>query len=135
MRFKIHPGRFALCQLPAGTKVPAWAFTGVFHSVTVTPEEVSIICDQEAVPEGVKMQRDYILLGIEGPFDFNAIGILQSFLTPLAQVSIPIFAISTYNTDFVLLHEEFEQRALEALKRAGYELVAAQIPLTTKVTK
>ena len=125
MRFKIHPGRFALCQLPAGTKVPAWAFTGEFHSVTVTPEEVSIICDQEAVPEGVKMQRDYILLGIEGPFDFNAIGILQSFLAPLAQARIPIFAISTYNIDFVLLHEEFEQRALEALKRAGYEVVTA----------
>ena len=135
MRFKIHPGRFALCQLPAGRKPPDWVFTGGFHSVTVTPEEVSIICEQEAAPEGVKMQRDYILLGLEGPFDFNAIGILQSFLTPLAQVRIPIFAVSTYNTDFVLVHEEFEQRALDALKRGGYELVAAQIPLTTKVTK
>ena len=135
MRFKIHPGRFALCQLPAGTKAPAWAFTGGFHSVTATPEEVSIICDQQAVPEGVKTQQGYVLLEIEGPFDFNAIGILQSFLTPLAQERVPIFAVSTYNTDFVLVHEEFEQRALEALKRAGYELVAAQIPLTTKVTK
>jgi len=135
MRFKIHPGRFALCQLPAGTKPPDWAFTGGFHSVTVTPEEVSIICDQAAAPEGVNTQRDYVLLEIEGPFDFNAIGILQSFLAPLAQARIPIFAVSTYNTDFVLVHEEFEQRALEALKRAGYELVAAQIPLTTKVTK
>jgi len=88
-----------------------------------------------AAPEGVNTQRDYVLLEIEGPFDFNAIGILQSFLAPLAEARIPIFAVSTYNTDFVLVHEEFEQRALEALKRAGYELVAAQIPLTTKVTK
>jgi hypothetical protein len=123
MRFKIHPGRFALCRLPAGTRPPDWAFTGAFHSVTAATEEVSIICDQKAVPEGVKMQRDYILLEIEGPFDFNAIGILQSFLTPLAQARIPIFAISTYNTDFVLVQEQFEQRALEALKQAGYERV------------
>lgn len=121
MRFKTHSGRFALCQLPGGTKAPAWAFAGGFHSVTVTAEEVSIICDQQVVPDGVKMQRDYILLEIEGPFDFDAIGILQAFLAPLAQARIPIFAISTYNTDFVLVQEEFEQRALEALKRAGYE--------------
>lgn len=125
MRFKTHSGRFALCQLPAGSGIPDWAFTGGFHSVTVTSEEVSIICDQQAVPKGVKTQRDYVLLEIEGPFDFNAIGILQAFLAPLAQARIPIFAISTYNTDFVLVQEEFEQRALESLKKAGYEPVAA----------
>lgn len=125
MRFRTHPGRFALCQLPAGTPAPEWAFAGGFHSVTVTPEEVSIICAQSSVSEGVKTQRGYVLLEIEGPFDFNAIGILRSFLTPLAQAQIPIFAVSTYNTDFVLVHEEFEQRALEALKQAGYEPVAA----------
>jgi hypothetical protein len=125
MRFRIHSGRFALCQLPSGTLPPDWAYSGAFHSVTVTPEEVSIICAQNSVPQGVKMQRNYVLLEIEGPFDFNAIGILQSFLTPLAQARIPIFAVSTYNTDFVLVHEEFEPRALEALKLAGYELVAA----------
>ena len=123
MRFKTQPGRFALCQLPAGAATPEWAFTGGFHSVTVTPGEVSIICDQRVVPQEVKQQRDYVLLEIEGPFDFNAIGILQSFLTPLAQARIPIFAISTYNTDFVLVQQEFEQSALEALTQAGYEEV------------
>jgi hypothetical protein len=124
MRFKIHTERFAICQLPPGTKPPDWAATGGFHSVTVAPGEVSIICGQSGVPEGVKAQRGFIGLEIEGPFDLNAIGVLQSFLQPLAQAQIPVFAVSTYNTDFVLVHEGFEGRALQALKQAGYELVS-----------
>jgi len=121
MRFKTLAEKLAICQLDAQSPLPSWAAAGGFHSVTVTPGEISIICAESAVPEGVKAQRGFIAFEIEGPFDFNAIGVLNSFLQPLAQAQVPIFAISTYNTDYILVHERHETRAREALRQAGHE--------------
>ena len=124
MRFKTCAGRFAICQLAPQSAIPRWATSGEFHSVTVTPAEVSIICAESAVPANVKAQRGFVAYEIEGPFDFDAIGVLESFLRPLAQARIPIFAISTYNTDTILVQEQFAARAGEALQQAGHEPVS-----------
>jgi hypothetical protein len=124
MRFKTLAEKLAICQLDPQSPLPSWAAAGGLHSITVTPQEISIICAQSAVPEGVKAQRGFIAFEIEGPFDFNAIGVLESFLQPLAQTQIPIFAISTYNTDYILVNQQDEVRAREALRKAGHEPVA-----------
>jgi len=124
MRFRIRPDKLAICQLAPQSPIPPWALTGEFHSVTVTPGEISIICAESAVPEGVQTQRGYVSFEIDGPFDLNSIGVLDSFLHPLAQVRVPVFAISTYNTDTILVHEQFEARARQALLQAGHELVS-----------
>jgi hypothetical protein len=126
MRFKVIAGRFSICQLPAGSPTPLWAMTmpGVFSSVTATPEELSIVCEESLVPEGAKAQRGFACFQLEGPFPLDSVGILQKFLEPLVQAGIPIFAVATFNTDFILVPEERKALALEVLQRAGHELLS-----------
>lgn len=125
MKFKIMPGRFAICQLPAGSPVPAWATTtaGAFASVTATPEELSIVCDESAVSENVKAEKGFACFHLAGPFPLDSVGILREFLEPLSGAGVPIFAISTFNTDFVLVPEAKKALALKALQQAGHELL------------
>ncbi|MBZ5532260.1 MAG: ACT domain-containing protein [Acidobacteriia bacterium] len=125
MKFKIIPGRFAICQLPAGSAVPAWATAtpGAFASVTATLEELSIVCEESAAPEGIKSQKGFVCLQLEGPFPLDSVGILREFLEPLSAAGVPIFAISTFNTDFVLVPEAKKALALNALQQAGHDLL------------
>ncbi|MFI5106234.1 MAG: ACT domain-containing protein, partial [Terriglobales bacterium] len=125
--FKIIPGRFAICQLPAGSPVAAWATatlkTGGFSSVTASPEELSIVCEESAVAEGTKSQKDFVCFQLAGPFPLDSVGILREFLEPLSAAGVPIFAVSTFNTDFVLVPEAKKALALKALRQAGHDLL------------
>ena len=86
-----------------------------------TSHELSIICPEAGVPDHVKAERGFKCLQLEGPFDFQSIGILESFLAPLAQAGVPVFAVSTYDTDCILIQEKQWERALSALIQAGHE--------------
>jgi hypothetical protein len=123
MKFKIIPGRFAVCQLPAGSPVPAWATAGAFASVTATPEELSIVCEESAAPAGVKAEKGFACFQLAGPFPLDSVGILRDFLEPLSAAGVPIFAVSTFNTDFVLVPDAKKALALELLQGAGHELL------------
>ena len=124
LKFKILPGRFAICQLPAGSAVPDWATAGEFWSVSAAPEELSIVCPESAVPAGAKVQHGFVCFQLEGPFPLDSIGILRQFLDPLAGAGVAIFAVSTFNTDFVLVHSRQKDLAVDVLTRAGHKLVA-----------
>jgi uncharacterized protein len=125
LKFKIVPGSYAICQLAAGSSVPAWAdpAKSLFWSVTSTAEELSIVCAESAVPEGTKAQTGFACLQLEGPFPLDSIGILRQFLEPLSGAGVAIFAVSTFNTDFVLVHGCQKDLALDVLQRAGHELI------------
>ena len=116
------PGPFAVCQLPADAPLPEWAWTGPVVSVTRTADELSIVCPADNVPANVKSSHPWICLKLEGPFAFSEVGILASFIGPLAEKGVPIFAISTYDTDYVLVSESYADMTLQALKDAGHEL-------------
>ena len=109
-----------MCRLPAFSDVPAWALEGSFFSVTRTAEELSIVCPTHNVPAGVQHEQDWVCLKLEGPFPFSETGILVSFVQPLSDRAIPIFAISTFDTDYVLVKEAWVERTLEALRDAGH---------------
>ena len=94
-----------------------------FFCVTQTAEELSIVCEESRVPAGVRIERDWVALKLEGPFPFAMTGILTSFLQPLVAAEIPIFAIATFDTDYVLMKRAQLQPALAALVAAGHELV------------
>jgi hypothetical protein len=126
LKFRFIPGSFAICQLPADAAVPEWAATGPFFSATRSGEELSIVCQDEKIPDGVKADRRWICLKLEGPFAFSQSGILSSFIQPLADQRIPIFAISTYDTDYVLVKKEFAGLTLDTLRDAGHELLSEQ---------
>jgi uncharacterized protein len=116
-------GRFAVCRLPAVASLPDWGLAGSFASVTRTAEEVSIVCAEENVPAEVRAERGWTGFKLEGPFAFSQTGILAAFIGPLAESGIAIFAVSTFDTDFVFVKEESVQAALDVLRRAGHRLI------------
>ncbi len=95
-----------------------------FFSVTQTADELSIVCEEGRVPDGVRVEKDWVALKLEGPFPFSLTGVLSSFLQPLATAEIPIFAVSTFDTDYVLMKREKLEEAIKALGAAGHEMLA-----------
>jgi hypothetical protein len=114
-------GRFAVCRLPADAEVPPWV-TGAVTSVTRTPDELSITCAEDAVPEGITAERGWRCLKVEGPLDLALTGIAAALTTPLAEAKVSVSVIATYDTDYLLVKEERLADALAALERAGHTL-------------
>jgi len=113
-------------RYPAGTPVPAWAAGKVFFSVTSTEDELSVVCPAEWVPDGVgKVEPAWRCLKVEGPLDFALTGILASLAVPLAAAKVSIFAISTFDTDYILVKGAQLASAKEALRRAGFTFTSA----------
>ena len=94
------------------------------NSITRTAAELSIVCPAENIPKDIDLGLPWICLKLDGPFSFSQTGILLSFVEPLSENSVPIFAISTYDTDYVLVQEKCMGRAVDYLRKAGHELVA-----------
>jgi len=118
------PGKFVVCRLPANALLPDWARNGLFNSVTRTEDELSIVCAADSVPEEHKPKTLWACLKLEGPFSFSEVGILASFIDPLAENGVPIFAVSTYDTDYVLVNEDLAGIALQILQDAGHALLS-----------
>ncbi len=112
------PGAFAICRLPATTDVPTWAAAGSGQSlvnITRTDHELAILVPQEVVPEGVKAQRGWVAMRVAGKLDLLSIGVLARLTGALAEAEIPVFTISTFDTDILLVKSPDVGRALEAL--------------------
>ena len=121
--FSILPGEWAIARLAAGAPVPAWAAAPApFLSVTRTSDELSIVAPAAAVPAGVRAEGGWTVLRLQGPFAFDQTGILASFATPLAEAGIGLFALSTFDTDYVLVKTAHRSAALAALRAAGHLL-------------
>jgi uncharacterized protein len=120
LRFSRVLGSFAICRLTPDGVVPDWALGGKFFSITGSPEELSIVCPAARVPDGVHHECDWACFKLEGPFPFSETGILVSFVHPLSERAIPIFALSTFDTDYVLVKEAWVEKALEAWRDAGH---------------
>ena len=116
-------GRFAVCRLPADAEVPAWASGGPFSSVTRTSDELSVVCAEGLAPEGVRCENGWRAFQVAGPLEFSLTGILAAIAAPLADASVSIFAISTFDTDYVLVKEENLAKAAEALRAAGHRVL------------
>ena len=105
--------------------MPGWALGPGFFCVTQTAEELSIVCGESRVPAGVRVETGWVALKLEGPFPFALTGVLTSFLQPLADAAIPIFAISTFDTDYILMSRAKLKPAISALEAAGHELAGS----------
>ena len=116
------PGRLAVCRLDPADQVPAWASSGSFTSVTRTREELSVICDEDAVPAGVECEKGWRCLRIRGPLAFSETGVLFSLAGPLARAGIEIFVVSTYDTDNILVKEDMLPAAREVLVAQGHTI-------------
>lgn len=112
----------AICRLEPDARLPSWALAGEFTSITRTADELSIVCRQVGVPAGIPCEKGYHCIKVEGPLDFTLIGVLSSLTAVLARVSISIFAVSTYDTDYMLVKKDQMDKAVQALSQAGYHI-------------
>jgi hypothetical protein len=121
LKFRWLPGTYAIVRLAPDAPVPGWAAKGDFISITRTTAELSVVCPTDNLPSDVHSSQRWICLKLEGPFPFSQTGVLLSFIEPLSTKDVPIFAISTYDTDYVLIQEDFGW-AIDVLRVAGHEL-------------
>lgn len=117
-QFRVHDERLAIVRLEPDAPVPDWA-RGAFVTVSRTRAELSIVCAQRHVPRELVQERDKCALVIEGVVPMTTIGLLAHLCAALAAASVPVFVISTYDTDWLLVSLEKLPAARAALEGAG----------------
>jgi uncharacterized protein len=120
----LHETLLAVCRLPAEDAVPRWA-DQVFQplvSITRTADELSVVLPQTEVPSGVQAESGWRALSVRGPLPFHLTGILASLAAPLAEAGVPIFALSTHDTDWLLVGHDHVSDACAALEGAGHRV-------------
>jgi uncharacterized protein len=122
LRLSVLEERLAVCRLDPPAEIPAWATGAPFFSVTRTSDELSIVCPEEHVPPGITCERGWRALRFDGPFEFGLVGVLASVAVPLAQSEVSILAVTTYDTDYVLVEESQLPVATRALREWGHEV-------------
>ncbi len=115
-------GDFAVCRLKQDAPQPDWGQQGQFYALVRTPDELSIVCAERFVPPGVPCERGWSCLGVAGPLDFSLVGILASLSASLAQAGVSLFAVSTFDTDYLLVKTRDLEKALAALSAAGHRI-------------
>lgn len=116
---ELLPGTYAVCRLPVGVALPEWA-RGAFYSVTVTPSELSVVCEAVSVAAEVPHEPGWRCLKVGGTLDFSLTGILASLAVPLAEAGVSLFSLSTFDTDYVLVKIDRLEAAVVALEGAGH---------------
>ena len=116
----IIDGVFAICKLDCDTPMPSWATSGKFLSITRTDDELSIVCANDVVPENVECERDWRCLRVAGKMPFAIVGVMASLTVPLADAGISVFAVSTFDTDYLLVKDAEFALAIASLRNAGH---------------
>jgi hypothetical protein len=127
---KVMPERLAVCRLAADAPNPEWAQPGDLLALIRTRDEFTVVCSQRYVPPEATAERGFRALMVQGPLDFNQIGVLAAIAAPLAAAAVSILALSTFDTDFLLVRDESLERAVSALAGAGF-LVLNYVNLST----
>ena len=120
MKLKNIPYLFSICKLKDTSKVD---LSKEYTFLSVTDEEISLVCKTEDVPDNVTEQEDqYRAYRIDGTLDFSLIGIISDITNVLAECSVPVFTISTFNTDYFLIKNKYCIKAVLALRSRGYDI-------------
>ena len=124
MRVYSQDTLFAVARLHPDSAIPGWA--SHFFAVTRTRDELSIVCAEDMVPPDVVAERGFRMLMVEGPLDFSLTGVIASIAGPLAEAGVSLFAISTYDTDYVLVRDQQFAEAVEALHGASWDVAVGE---------
>jgi hypothetical protein len=122
LELTVLPERFAIYRLAANALIPKWATQGPFFSVTRTGDELSVVCELSLVPVSMHSQPSWRVLKVHGPFVLSETGVLSALASPLADARLSLFAISTFDTDYVLVASETLAAAIAALEQAGHNI-------------
>lgn len=127
MQLFLDKTNYTIAKFSPSFQVPTWFQTNdtEFKSITYTNEECSIIMPTKHLDTtaALSVESDWFLLKIDGILDFSLTGILHKIATPLAEKEISIFAVSTYNTDYILMKQSKLEAAITALKQAGHQIL------------
>jgi hypothetical protein len=124
-----YPEKLAIVKLAPGAEVPQWAESSSIFSVTATASETSLICAGRSVPTKTPSIKPLIAFRITGELDPGAIGVLANLLVPLAEIGVPAYTFSTYETDWIMVRVVDAVKAAEEWRRRGH-IVAAAVPIT-----
>ncbi len=123
---RVTSWRLAVCRFPADAPLPAWAFheSATFWSLTRTPDELSLVCPADDLPPSVTehVERGWRAFVLVGPVPFTTTGVIHALTGPLAAAGVPVFVLSTFDTDWLLVRETWFERAREVL-REHYEVI------------
>lgn len=120
MRLSRLPGSYTVAKYEA---VPPHPSGSAFSSLSVTPQEISLVCNTASLPDGAgKTESGWAALMIEGPLDFSLVGILSELTGLLAKAHISVFAISTFDTDVLMVKETSWDDTIACLKEAGHDV-------------
>jgi hypothetical protein len=123
----VLPGSFALVRLAADAPLPSWATQGDFFSVTRTREELSVVCLTNQVPSEFAAEAGWRALKVHGPFALSEIGVLAALSSVLVHAKVSLFAISTFDTDYLLVSEKKLNTAIAALRSSGHGVVDSSV--------
>ena len=123
MELDLLSDRYAICRLDPRSALPHWASLTECLSITTTPEELSVVCREDLVPLDTQSSRGWNCLRVHGPLDLMTVGVLAELTSRLFVAGIPVFAVSTYSTDYLLVPAPQLQSAIVALGAAGHEVV------------
>ncbi|MQA03937.1 MAG: ACT domain-containing protein [Streptosporangiales bacterium] len=115
----------AVCRLPADAAVAVPPAPAALYSVTRTADEVSVVCPATLAPAASTVEAGWRALRVRGPLDFTLTGVLAAIADPLAAAGIPIFALSTYDTDYVLVAAADLPATVDTLRAAGHTVDAS----------
>ncbi|MGZ3651497.1 MAG: ACT domain-containing protein [Bdellovibrionota bacterium] len=125
MKLTLLAETFSVCRLSAAAPIPEWALgSRGLLSLTRTAQELSLVCETRLVPAGIKAETDWRALAVAGVLDFSLTGILASLANPLAKAGISLFAVSTFDTDFILVKAMNLEAAIKALRAADFEIAS-----------
>ncbi|MDX6455484.1 MAG: uncharacterized protein QOD48_1591 [Gaiellaceae bacterium] len=113
---------YAIVRLEPDAELPDWVRGGHFWSATRSESELSIVCREEDVPTDASAERGWCALELAGPLDFSLTGVVAALVTPLAEAEVPIFVISTFETDYLFVRERDLERSVDALAEAGHSV-------------
>jgi hypothetical protein len=126
---KVMDKTYAICKLKSTSKIPSFLLDEAFVSITRTQDELSIVCSEGVLGEYLddfgkaEVFPNWGGLMVEGPLDFSLIGILSQITKILADASISVFAISTFDTDYILLNNDLMEKAVEVLRNHDIEVI------------
>ena len=104
------PGSYSVIRLEKDADIPSWATGDFFFSITKTDDELSIVCNDDSVPEDVTADRNWRMFKVIGPLDFFLTGVAAAIHKPLSKAKISVLVISTYDTDYILVKDDrFEE--------------------------
>ena len=116
------PDTLAVCRISLDSELEMWFLSEPFFAMLRSDDTLTIVCSQEKIPQEVRQESGWRALKIEGSFDFSETGILELVLKPLAEAGIGIFAISSFETDYVLVKERDFEVARRALEESGHDV-------------